>query len=147
MQSKKAEESMPTYISLLITFSQQPGGGHDYFFGYTLKFGTSILTAIMLLWINLVTDGLPALALSKDSYPRGIMKMPPRNPKEGIMNKSMVFSVIYVAIVITAGALYLLFGRVGNMLCLKTVRGRFTSRLWFLQDWLLWSLQVICCEI
>jgi len=43
------------------------------------------LTAGMILWINLVTDGGPALALSMDPPDKNIMKRPPRNPNEGIL--------------------------------------------------------------
>ncbi len=44
------------------------------------------LTTGMILWINLVTDGGPALALSMDPSQEGIMKRPPRNPDEGILH-------------------------------------------------------------
>ena len=41
--------------------------------------------AIQILWINLVTDGLPALALGVDPPEKDILKNKPRNPKEGIV--------------------------------------------------------------
>ncbi len=44
------------------------------------------LTAGMILWINLVTDGGPALALSLDPADKDIMERPPRNPNEGILH-------------------------------------------------------------
>ncbi len=43
------------------------------------------LTTPMILWINLVTDGGPALALTMDPPQEGIMKRSPRNPNEGIL--------------------------------------------------------------
>ncbi len=63
------------------------------------------ITALMLLWINLVTDGLPALALSVDPYPTGMMDRPPRAKNEQLFNRSTIFGVVYVAILITAGVL------------------------------------------
>jgi Ca2+-transporting ATPase len=43
------------------------------------------LTAIQLLWINLVTDGLPALALGVEPPEREIMRRPPRPPGEAVI--------------------------------------------------------------
>ncbi len=63
------------------------------------------ITALMLLWINLVTDGLPALALSLDPYPQRLMNSPPRSKKEQLMSKGMMFEIIYVSVLITAGVL------------------------------------------
>jgi Ca2+-transporting ATPase len=43
------------------------------------------LTAGMILWINLMTDGAPAIALSQDPPMEDVMSRPPRNPKEGLL--------------------------------------------------------------
>ena len=43
------------------------------------------LTAGMILWINLMTDGAPAIALSQDPPSEDVMKRPPRNPAEGLI--------------------------------------------------------------
>ncbi len=67
------------------------------------------LTAIMLLWLNLVTDGLPAVALSVDPYPRGLMQRPPRKVHEGIINREMLSSIFVVSFFVTAGVLSLFF--------------------------------------
>jgi len=47
------------------------------------------LTAVMLLWINIITDGLPALALGIDPPERGILKYKPQVFQASIINKSL----------------------------------------------------------
>ncbi len=44
----------------------------------------SPLTPIQILWLNLVTDGPPALALGLEPSEKGVMKRKPRNPREGV---------------------------------------------------------------
>ncbi|HOL00932.1 MAG TPA: HAD-IC family P-type ATPase, partial [Paludibacteraceae bacterium] len=56
------------------------------------------LTPILILWINLVTDSLPALALSMDPPEKDIMTRKPRNPKKGFFSKGMVWRIIYQGI-------------------------------------------------
>jgi Ca2+-transporting ATPase len=52
------------------------------------------LIPAMLLWINLVTDGAPAVALSVDPPEKGVMKRKPRDPKEGILSGMVAFIVV-----------------------------------------------------
>ena len=58
------------------------------------------LTAIQILWLNLVTDGLPALALGADPARSDIMKKMPRDPKEPILTKQMKFAVLTISFLI-----------------------------------------------
>ncbi|MFW9924629.1 MAG: cation-translocating P-type ATPase, partial [Candidatus Thorarchaeota archaeon] len=51
-------------------------------------------TAIQILWINLVTDGLPAIALSVDPPLADIMREPPRKKEEGFMKDIYMFAFI-----------------------------------------------------
>ncbi len=62
----------------------------------------SPLTAIQLLWLNLVTDGAPALALGTEKGDPDIMKQPPRPPKENIINKYMQIGVVIQTLAITS---------------------------------------------
>jgi Ca2+-transporting ATPase len=60
-------------------------------------FGLPIpLLPIHILWINLVTDGLPGLALAIEPAELGIMRKPPRNPKENIFAKGLGFHILWV---------------------------------------------------
>jgi P-type Ca2+ transporter type 2C len=67
------------------------------------------LTPVQLLWINLVTDGFPALALGVDPYPKDIMIRPPRNPAEGVLSRDILFMIIVVAVIVTVGTLGIFF--------------------------------------
>jgi len=59
------------------------------------------LLAIQLLWINLVTDGLPAIALGVDPIAKGTMSKPPRDAKEGIITHAMIVNIIVLAVLMT----------------------------------------------
>jgi Ca2+-transporting ATPase len=63
------------------------------------------LTPIMLLWLNLVTDGAPALALGLEKGDPDTMKRPPRPTREPVINQEMLIGVIIQAIVMTAAVL------------------------------------------
>jgi Ca2+-transporting ATPase len=56
------------------------------------------LLPIHLLWINLVTDGLPALALSVEPAEGDVMKRPPRHPKESIFAHGLGVHAIWVGL-------------------------------------------------
>jgi len=63
------------------------------------------LLAIQILWMNLVTDSLPALALVTEPMEPDVMKRPPRKPTEGALTREMIVSIIVSAIIITIGSL------------------------------------------
>ncbi len=67
------------------------------------------LTAIQLLWLNLVTDGAPALALAMEKGDPDIMQQKPRSKHEPIINKSMGLGIIIQTITQT-GAVLSAFG-------------------------------------
>lgn len=63
------------------------------------------LLPIQILWMNLVTDGLPAMALGVDRYDRDIMNRPPRHPRESVFSHGMVRRISLNGIVIGIGTL------------------------------------------
>lgn len=60
------------------------------------------LLAIHLLWVNLTTDGLPALALSVDPSDPDIMEQPPRDPKSSIFSKNMLITIGAIGVAMAA---------------------------------------------
>ncbi|MBN2257669.1 MAG: cation-translocating P-type ATPase [Anaerolineaceae bacterium] len=60
------------------------------------------LTAIQLLWLNLITDGAPALALSTEKGDPDIMNQKPRPVKEPIINRNMQIGIVIQTVAITA---------------------------------------------
>lgn len=71
------------------------------------------LTAIMLLWINMVTDGAPALAFSVDRYGSDIMQRKPKPGDESILPKRKLILITLLGCIGTIIALFL-FNRFGG---------------------------------
>ncbi len=67
------------------------------------------LLAIQILWVNLVTDGLPALALGFDPPDADVMIRKPRDPDEQILTKKSIYFIIYSGVMIGIGSLLLFF--------------------------------------
>ncbi|MBQ7364005.1 MAG: cation-translocating P-type ATPase [Clostridia bacterium] len=62
--------------------------------------GFTILKPVHLLWINLITDCLPALALGMEKAEPGIMKRKPRDSKDGIFAQGLLWDVVFQGIVV-----------------------------------------------
>lgn len=80
------------------------------FFFYIIPNTTDVvyvlpLTAISILWINLVTDGLPATAMSVDPADPDLMERMPRDPKESVVPRKMLIHMILVGITMCIGTL------------------------------------------
>ncbi len=63
------------------------------------------LLAIHLLWVNLITDSLPAIALGMDPKAGDIMREKPRDPKESIFARGGLFNTVFYGAFITAAVL------------------------------------------
>ena len=80
----------------------------------------SPLLAIQLLWINLITDSLPAIALGLDNPEKDIMNHKPRNPKKSIFADGLWEKIIVEGIMI--GVLNLLAFSIGRRYSLDVAR-------------------------
>ncbi|MCL7961980.1 MAG: cation-transporting P-type ATPase [marine benthic group bacterium] len=83
-----------------------------------------ILTPAMLLWINLVTDGPPALALGMDPMAPDVMERPPRSAGESVLNRSTVGMIFWIGVALTLVGLGLYafeLGRGGEPLEARTM--------------------------
>lgn len=67
------------------------------------------LIAIQILWVNLLTDGLPGLALGLDPFSRDIMKRPPRKREEKIISVDVIQNILIVGFVMGAGTLLIFY--------------------------------------
>jgi len=63
------------------------------------------LIALQILWVNLITDGLPALALGIDPIEPDVMRRKPRDPREGIITRSLFIQILIIGLTITTGTL------------------------------------------
>ncbi len=68
---------------------------------FATMLGFTILEPVHLLWINLITDCFPALALGMEKSESDIMKRKPRDPKEGVFAGGMGFDVFFQGFIIT----------------------------------------------
>lgn len=123
-------------IRKIILFLMSCGLAEVIFFCLSLILDLPIpLVAIQLLWINVVTDGIQDFALSFEGAENGILKSPPRNPKESIFNKELLQEIIVSGLVIGSivfTVFYILLNKL-NM-NLSIARGYIMALMVFIQN-------------
>ncbi|MDY6769627.1 MAG: HAD-IC family P-type ATPase, partial [Candidatus Nanohaloarchaea archaeon] len=88
-----------------------------------------VLTPVMLLWVNLVTDGLPALALGVDPKVPDIMDRPPRGRDEPVIDRKMMSTILGIGALMTVAILPVFFLNLPDLVTAQTVA--FTSLVVF----------------
>lgn len=84
--------------------------------------GTAVLCAIQILWVNMVTDALPALALGVDPLDRFVMEEAPRHPKESLFaHGGGLFTVLNGMLIGTMTLVAFRYGMNRSLLCAQTM--------------------------
>ncbi|MEP7376867.1 MAG: cation-translocating P-type ATPase [Chitinophagaceae bacterium] len=91
------------------------------------------LLPIHILWINLVTDGLPGLALVAEPAEKDIMKRPPRPPKENLFAGGLITRILLTGIVMTLTAIFIQWWAVQEGYDVKTQQTMVFTTLCFVQ--------------
>ena len=71
------------------------------------------LTAVMILWINLVTDGACTIPLGVEPRHRDVLEHPPRDPRESVLTAGLVLRLSILALVMAAGTILLFMYELG----------------------------------
>jgi Ca2+-transporting ATPase len=69
--------------------------------------GPLILLPVQILWMNLVTDGMTAVALGMEPVEKGVMERPPHSPRDPILNRTGMLVILILGSYIGGGALWL----------------------------------------
>ncbi|ELZ91642.1 Ca2+-transporting ATPase [Haloferax mucosum ATCC BAA-1512] len=83
-----------------------------------------VITPVALLWLNLVTDGFPALALGADPKSDDVMNRPPRPRHEGVLDARTIVSILGIGVALTATGLAVFFyalAETGDLVVAQTV--------------------------
>nr|WP_096459979.1 cation-transporting P-type ATPase [Corynebacterium suranareeae] len=80
------------------------------------------ITALQVLWINLITAITLSLALSFEPAEPGIMGRKPRNPKSGLLDASSVFRIVYVSLLLGGATFWAFLGARNAGIDLDTAR-------------------------
>ncbi len=81
------------------------------------------LLPVQILWINLITDGAPTIALGQEPAHAGVLDEPPRDPRAPFLQRALLYRVVFVALFMAAGTmgLFLFALRGGSLEHARTV--------------------------
>ena len=88
-------------------------------------------TAIQILWVNIIMDGPPAIALGVDPTRPGIMNIPPRGLRERLLNAPLLIRLAGFGTIMTLGTLAVLYHALGTSNALHATTLAFTTFVLF----------------
>jgi magnesium-transporting ATPase (P-type) len=105
--SSAVEEGRNVYdnIRKSILFILPTNGGEALILIAAIALGRMLpVTAVQILWVNMITAVTLALSLAFEPGERNLMQRPPRDPAEPLLNRFMVWRVTFVSLLMVAGA-------------------------------------------
>jgi len=98
-------------IKKVVTYLVSTNTGEMLIIITTVLIGLPLpLIPVQILWVNLVTDSLPALALAADPPREDVLADPPIEPKARIISRGVIYRLLLVAIVMAIGTVCLFYG-------------------------------------
>jgi calcium-translocating P-type ATPase len=114
---RAVEEGRTVYDNLkktIIYLLPTNGGEALAIIGAVVLGMTLPITPVQILWINMVTETTLSLALAFDPTERGVMRRPPRDPREPLLSGFFVWRVVFVSLLMFAGTLGLFLWEMGR---------------------------------
>src|SRR5690606_15066841 len=97
-------------------------------------FGLAIpLLPIHILWINLVTDGLPGIALASEPAEDGVMQRPPRSPHENLFAGGLIPKILGAGMIMAAAAIIIQTWAANQGFGIEAHQTMVFTTLWFVQ--------------
>lgn len=119
------EEGRTAYdnIRKAIMFILPTNGGEAGMVLIAILLGITLpITPAQILWVNMITAVTLSLAIASEQGDADIMRRPPRDPKEPLLSRFLVWRILLVSVLLIAGSLGLFLWEIGHSADLETAR-------------------------
>ncbi|MEN6371104.1 MAG: HAD-IC family P-type ATPase [Armatimonadota bacterium] len=97
-------------IKKVVTYLVSTNTGEMLIIITTVLMGLPLpLIPVQILWVNLITDSFPALALAADPPREDVLSEPPVNPRDRIISRGVIYRLIFVAVIMAIGTVWLFY--------------------------------------
>jgi magnesium-transporting ATPase (P-type) len=129
---RAVEEGRTVYANLkkTIVYLLPTNGGEALAVIAAVVMGMTLpITPVQILWVNMVTETTLSLALAFDPTEPAVMRRPPRDPREPLLSRYLVWRVSFVSVLLLAGVLGLFLWEMGRSGDLATARAAAVNAL------------------